>query len=70
MAKRRLDDFTLKKPIGVGTVGTIYRARDLANEQDVALKILLPAVSQEPLILARFEREMVILEKLSHPNIV
>ncbi len=70
MAKRRLDEFELRQPIGVGTVGTIYRARDLRHEREVALKILLPAVSREPIILARFERETVILEKLSHPNIV
>jgi serine/threonine protein kinase len=70
MAKRRLDEFELGQPIGVGTVGTIYRAREIESGRDVALKILLPSVSSEPLIMARFEREMVILAKLSHPNIV
>lgn len=70
MAKRQLEEFEIGETIGVGTVGTIYRAKDLKNDRDVALKILLPAVSQEPLIQARFEREMVILARLSHPNIV
>jgi serine/threonine protein kinase len=70
MAKRRFKEFKLGKVVGVGTVGTIYRARDLTNKKDVALKVLLPTVSEDPLILARFARETLILEKLSHPNIV
>lgn len=70
MLKRHIDEFEIDKPIGVGSVGTIYRARDLKNKREVALKILLASVSRDPLISARFEREMVILEKLSHPNIV
>jgi serine/threonine protein kinase len=56
--------------LGVGTVGTIYRAGDVANDREVAVKILLPSVSNDELIKARFGREMMILEQLSHPNIV
>ncbi len=70
MIRRKLEEFELHETIGVGTVGTIYRATDLSHEQHVALKILLPEVSGDPLIHARFEREMVILERLSHRNIV
>ena len=70
MPLRRIDEFELHEPLGVGTVGTIYRAKDLEHQQDVALKILLPTVSSDDLIKARFEREMIILERLSHPNIV
>jgi len=67
---RRFDEFELHEPLRVGTVGTIYRASDLEHQQEVALKVLLPTVSSDDLIKARFEREMLILEKLSHPNIV
>ncbi len=70
MPLRRIDEFELHEPLGVGTVGTIYRAGDLEYQQDVALKVLLPTVSSDDLIKARFEREMIILEKLSHANIV
>ena len=36
----------------------------------VAIKKLHPSISQDPLIRARFRREMLILERLSHPHIV
>lgn len=70
MLQRQFDEFETHESIGVGTVGTIYRATDLKNHRSVALKVLLPTVSEDELISARFEREMLILEKLSHRNIV
>ena len=70
MARRRLEEFELGRVIGVGTAGTIYETFDKANGRKVALKILLPTVSADKIVAARFEREMVILEKLWHPNIV
>ena len=70
MASRRFDEFRLGRVLGVGTVGTIYEAFDSVNSTKVALKCLLATVSSDPIIQARFAREMQILEKLSHPNIV
>ena len=70
MARRSFDKFRLGCVLGVGTVGTIYEAYDRVNSVTVALKCLLETVSSDQLVQARFAREMVILEKLSHPNIV
>jgi len=70
MRTRRLQEFELGESIGVGTVGTIYRALDRTNDCEVAVKILLQSVSEDAVVKARFQREMIILEKLSHPNIV
>ena len=56
--------------LGVGTVGTIYAATDKETGQRVAIKRLHPRVSANPMIRARFKREMKILERLRHPNIV
>ncbi len=70
MRIRRIEEFELGETLGVGTVGTIYRARDRENDREVAVKLLLPAVSDDELIKARFGREMMILEQLSHLNIV
>ncbi|MEP0345796.1 MAG: serine/threonine protein kinase, partial [Rhodopirellula bahusiensis] len=64
----------------MGTVGTVYDgkirddievhpAAEAIRGQDLAVKKLHPAVSQDDLIQARFRREMVILERLQHPNI-
>lgn len=70
MPKLRFDDFRLGATLGVGTVGTIYAATNKATGQQVALKQLHPGVSSDPLIRSRFKREMTILDRLVHPNII
>ncbi len=70
MPKSRLSDYELGDVLGVGTVGTIYAAKKRESGQTVAIKKLHPGVSRDPLIRARFEREMMILERLRHPNII
>ncbi len=70
MSRLHLDDYQLGSVLGVGTVGTIYAAIEKATGKPVAIKRLHPAVSRDPLIKARFRREMTILEKLRHPNVI
>ncbi|QDS86762.1 Serine/threonine-protein kinase PknJ [Rosistilla ulvae] len=70
MKKIQLEDLQLGTTIGVGTVGTICDATDPADGARYAVKILHPAVSRDPLIRARFEREMEILQRMSHRNII
>ncbi len=69
MKTLRLEDFELGPVIGVGTVGTIYRAILKSTGETVAVKILQQAVSKDRLVKARFVREMEILQRLKHPNI-
>ncbi len=65
-----LSDYELGNVLGVGTVGTIYVATEGQSGDTVALKKLHPGVSQDRIIRARFEREMLILSRLRHPNII
>lgn len=65
-----LDRFLLGDVLGVGTVGTIFSAVDRVTGQPVAVKRLQPAVGRDPLIRARFRREMKVLRRLIHPHIV
>ncbi|MEM9701853.1 MAG: serine/threonine-protein kinase, partial [Planctomycetota bacterium] len=69
-APEKIGNYELGEVLGRGTVGTVYRAVDVTTGQAAALKILLPQVSADSEISARFEREIEILEKLSHPNVV
>ena len=62
--------FRLKEPIGVGTVGTVYRAESDDLDVPVAVKILHPNIAHDAGIVDRFQREIVIMERLSHPHIV
>ncbi len=50
-------------------MGVVYRGRYVVKDIDVAVK-MLPEEVTNPVVLARFEREMEVLKKLSHPNIV
>lgn len=65
-----LSDYEVGDILGVGTVGTIYAAKRISDRSPVAIKRLHPGVSNDPNIRARFEREMLILQRLRHPNII
>ena len=65
----RLGPYEILSPLGDGGMGEVYRARDTKLNRDVAIKVLLPAVANDPDRLARFEREAKTLALLNHPNI-
>src|SRR5579862_6832020 len=56
--------------IGKGGMGAVYKARQPALDRFVALKVLPPAVANDPGFAERFNREARALARLSHPNIV
>ena len=68
--KRRIGPFELERKLGSGGMGIVYLATYVKTGQRAALKVLSPAMSSDPKLLARFEREMAILQKLRHPHIV
>jgi len=70
MLRVDIDDYEIGEEIGSGTVGTIYRAIHRQTGDVYALKLLSPAVSNSELVVSRFWREMMILERLDHPNIL
>src|SRR5215204_899316 len=55
--------------IGEGGMGEVYRAVDTTLNREVAVKLLLPSVVDDPDRLARFKREAKTLASLNHPNI-
>jgi serine/threonine protein kinase len=56
-------------PIGVGGMGELYRARDTRLDRTVAVKILAPELTTDPLFRARFDREAKAIAALNHPHI-
>jgi serine/threonine protein kinase len=68
--RREIQEFEIGETIGVGTVGTIYRAWDTKHEREVALKVLLPSISSQEVVRRRFWREMMVLERLNDPHII
>jgi serine/threonine protein kinase len=62
--------FRLLEQIGTGTVGTVYRAESPDITEPVAVKLLHPTLTDDENIAGRFQREIVIMERLNHPHIV
>jgi serine/threonine protein kinase/dipeptidyl aminopeptidase/acylaminoacyl peptidase len=61
--------YRLDAPIGEGGMATVYRARDLRHDRDVALKVLRPELAA--IIGAeRFLAEIKVTANLQHPNIL
>jgi len=56
--------------LGVGGMGIVYRARDETLERDVALKVIRPELTENPEIMERFRREILLASKVTHKNIL
>ena len=65
----RLGAYEILSTLGAGGMGEVHRARDARLNRDVAIKVLLPSVANDPDRLARFSREAQVLASLNHPNI-
>ena len=64
--------FKLGNLLGGGGFAEVYRAEDLAatGSTAVAVKILRQAHALDPVTVARFERELLLMSQLSHPNVM
>ncbi len=65
-----LDQFRVDSFIQAGGMGSVYRVWDLKRNAALAMKVLHTDLAEDPLILARFQREASLLQTLAHPNIV
>lgn len=65
-----LRDLRLVEQIGVGGMGTIYRAIHEPMDRTVAVKLLPAHRLKSPEAIRRFQKEIKAVGKLSHPHIV
>jgi serine/threonine-protein kinase len=56
--------------LGEGGMGAVFRAEQISLKRTVAVKLLRPDVSANPMLLRRFNAEAEAVAKLSHPNTV
>lgn len=56
--------------IGLGSMGRVYRAMHLLMGRTVAIKIIAPDIASNKRVVARFQREMKLVGRLDHPNVV
>ncbi|HEY9430708.1 MAG TPA: protein kinase [Blastocatellia bacterium] len=68
---RTLDQkYYLESKLGVGGMGTVYRAGRLLIGDRVAVKVLHPDQMADPQAVERFRREAQTTARLKHPNVV
>ena len=63
------DRYRITKLIGRGGMGEVYEARDLLLTEDVALKTLRGDLAGDESLLLRFQQEISIARKVTHPNV-
>jgi serine/threonine protein kinase len=68
--KPSIPDIELLEVIGRGSSGQVWKGRLLENQQLVAVKIILSSHDSSPEHLVRFQREIEILARLNHPNLI
>lgn len=66
----KLGQYEIVSPLGAGSMGEVYRARDTRLNRDVAIKVLPGLSSLDPDRLLRFEQEAKAAASLNHPNIL
>jgi len=67
---KRIGNYELLEKIGQGGMGEVYRARQVVLDRIDVVKVVKDKYAEEPEVVERFKRELKLIGKLSHPNIV
>jgi serine/threonine protein kinase len=62
--------YRIEEVAGRGGMGVVFRARNLITNQQRALKVINPELSNDVQFRARFKRESRVAAELEHPNII
>jgi serine/threonine-protein kinase len=66
----KIGRYEIVRPLGKGAMGVVYLAHDPLLERDVALKVMIAQIADDPELSKRFEREAKAVAKMTHPNVV
>ncbi len=66
----RIGKYEILRPLGKGAMGQVYLAHDTILDRDVALKVMVAQIADDPELKERFEREARAVAKMQHPNLV
>jgi serine/threonine-protein kinase len=67
---RQLGQYRLKRQIGAGGMSEVYLAEHQLLKRPCAVKLIRPGVETDARAMERFEREVRLTARLSHPNTV
>ena len=66
----QMKDYAIERELGRGGCGAVYLARPAKGGNKVAVKIMLSRAQADTRAVEQFKREMAVIAKLRHPNIV
>ena len=61
--------YEIIEELGSGGMGRVYKVRDTEIGEVLSLKLINPEISADDRAVARFQRELKLARKVSHPNI-
>jgi serine/threonine protein kinase len=68
---RRIGPYILQEAIGRGGTSAVFRSWHVdAPDEDLALKVIWPHLVNDPEVIQRFRREIVLLQSLDHNGLV
>src|SRR5262245_41076828 len=67
---KQLGSFRVLQKIGSGGMGSVYLAEHVVIGSHVAVKVLHPSLSSDPVILQRFHSEARAVNLIGHENIL
>ncbi|MFH1675236.1 MAG: serine/threonine-protein kinase [Pseudomonadota bacterium] len=62
--------YTIIEKIDAGGMATVYKGLQVSLNRPVAIKVLFKNLSEERELVERFNRESLIIARLTHPNII
>jgi tetratricopeptide (TPR) repeat protein len=62
--------YEIQAQIGQGGMGTVYKALDRELDRVSALKVIRNCYANQPAMLTRFKRELVLARQITHPNVI
>jgi serine/threonine-protein kinase len=65
-----LDHYRIEAAVAHTGMSVLYHATDLQSGRQVAIKVPLPEMEADPILLERFKREQEIGQELNHPGVV
>src|SRR6266700_1098035 len=68
--ERTFDHFVVVETLGIGGMGTVYKARDTLLDRFVALKLLRKDLSGQEDHNSRLQKEARIAASVNHPNVI
>src|SRR5687767_15511883 len=66
----KIGRYEIVRPLGKGAMGVVYLAHDPLLERDVAVKVMVGQIADDPELSKRFEREAKAVARMTHPNVV